>query len=86
MPPLVPASMKPIPSSCSAAARRTLSRQLELPPSITTSPGSSSSPRRVTVPSVGSPAGTITHTTRGASSAATSSSSDATWVSALKAS
>src|SRR3712207_2282592 len=47
---------------------------LELPPSTITSPGLSSSARSSTVARVGSPAGTITHTTRGALSASTSSS------------
>ena len=45
----------------------------ELPPSMTTSPGLSSSLSSLTVARVGSPEGTITQTTRGADSASTSS-------------
>src|SRR4051812_27980452 len=46
----------------------------ELPPSTTTSPSLSSSPSSLTVARVGSPEGTITQTTRGASSASTRAS------------
>src|SRR3954470_3360661 len=46
----------------------------ELPPSTTTSPSLSSSPSSSTAARVGSPAGTITQTTRGASSAPTRAS------------
>ena len=67
--------MNPMPSSASRAARRTLSRQFELPPSITTSPGASKDERASTVCSVGSPAGTITHRIRGVARASTHASS-----------
>src|SRR5215210_1975323 len=46
----------------------------ELPPSTITSPGSSSPASSLTVSRVGSPAGTITQTTRGACSVCTSAS------------
>ena len=49
---------------------------LELPPSMTRSPAASSPPSASTVSRVGSPAGTMTHTTRGAASFATRSASD----------
>ena len=65
-----------MPCADSASARRLSSDQRELPPSITMSPCSSSSPSFITVCSVGSPAGTITHTARGASSFPTTSSSE----------
>jgi hypothetical protein len=44
----------------------------EFPPSTTTSPGLSSSLSSLMVARVGSPEGTITHTTRGAERASTS--------------
>src|SRR3954454_19450260 len=50
----------------------------ELPPSTTTSPGLSRSPSSLTVARVGSPEGTITQTTRGASSASTRAGSEST--------
>ena len=62
-PPLVPASMKPMRRPSRSLPRRTESCQLELPPSITTSPGCSRPANSVTTPSVGSPDGTMTHTT-----------------------
>jgi hypothetical protein len=65
-----------MPFGASASARRLSSVQRVLPPSMTTSPASSSSPSFMTVCSVGSPAGTITHTARGRSSFRTSSSSE----------
>jgi hypothetical protein len=75
-----------MPAAATALDRRTLSSQLELPPSMTTSPAASRSVSSATVVSVGSPDGTITHTTRGVSSAATRSASDPTSEAALKAS
>jgi hypothetical protein len=45
-----------------------------LPPSIRTSPGASAAASDPTACSVGSPAGTITHTVRGGVSAATNAS------------
>src|SRR3954468_11715832 len=62
--------------SLSISARRLSSVQRVLPPSITVSPASSSSPSFSTVCSVGSPAGTMIHTIRGFSSFSTISSSD----------
>src|SRR5215207_8560166 len=63
-----------MPRSCSAAARRTSSCQFVLPPSTIVSPWSMRSASASTVCSVGSPAGTMTHTVRGGSSLETSSS------------
>src|SRR3954453_4474271 len=76
-----------MPRAASAEPRRTSSCQLLLPPSTIRSPGCSRSASWLTVDSVGSPAGTITHTARGASSLETRSSSDeaprAPWPSAV---
>ena len=58
----------------SASACTLSSVNLELPPSTTTSPALSSSPSSRTVARVGSPEGTITQTTRGASRASTRAS------------
>src|SRR2546428_4026855 len=61
--------------SRSVRLRRTSSLKEELPPSMSVSPGSRRRARSVTTCSVGGPAGTITHATRGALSLATKSSS-----------
>src|SRR5207245_3586223 len=74
-PPLVPTSRKLIFRSRSVRLRRTSSLKEELPPSMSVSPGSRRRARSVTTCSVGGPAGTITHATRGALSLATKSSS-----------
>lgn len=63
--------------SASSAAFFLSSLKREFPPSMSRSPGSSSSRSSSTVSRVASPAGTITHTMRGASSADTSSASEA---------
>src|SRR3954453_9682673 len=67
-----------MPFSPSMSACTLSSVNLELPPSTTTSPGLSSSPSSLTVARVGSPAGTMTQTTRGAVSASTSAGSEST--------
>ena len=67
-----------MPLSFAPAARRCESRKFELPPSTSTSPGSSRPSRVSQLCSVASPAGTIIHATRGGSSLATSSSSEVT--------
>ncbi len=74
-PPETPASTKPIPVAPSSDAWAGASFQWELPPSITTSPRSSTDPSAVTVERVGSPEGTITQTARGGVSSSRSSSS-----------
>src|SRR5690348_5947004 len=63
-----------MPFSASSSACSLSSVNLELPPSTTTSPSSSNSPSSWIVDRVGSPAGTITQTTRGACKALTSAS------------
>jgi hypothetical protein len=70
-PPDTPQSQNPMPFSANAAACTLSSVYLELPPSITRSPGDRMSPSEATVPAVIFPAGTITHVTRGGLSAAT---------------
>src|SRR6478672_13754230 len=71
MPPLTPQSTYPIFFSASSLAFSKSSVKRELPPSMTRSPGSSRSASLATVSRVGSPAGTMTHTTRGAARALT---------------
>ena len=68
--------MKWMPLAFISSAWRLESFQLELPPSMTRSPGSSSSPSRVMFSSVALPDGTITQTVRGADSLDTRSSTE----------
>src|SRR5215217_1396158 len=65
-----------MPFGLSCSWRRLSSVQRELPPSTIVSPSSSSWPSFSTVLSVGSPAGTMIHTVRGASSRPPRPSSD----------
>ena len=65
-----------MPLGVSASWRALSSTHLELPPSMIVSPSSSSSASWSTVLWVASPAGTMTHTERGASSLDTRSSSE----------
>ena len=67
-----------MPLGANAAACAWSSVYRELPPSMMMSPASSTSPSEATVARVGSPDGTITQTTRGVRSAATSASSEST--------
>src|SRR6476620_1465685 len=71
MPPETPQSTKPIPLAFNIFACSMSSVKRELPPSMTRSPLSSRSPSLEMVSWVAGPAGTITHTVRGASSALT---------------
>ena len=57
-----------MPGALSVAARARSSVHFELPPSMIMSPRCSSDASSSTVPCVGSPAGTMIHTMRGASS------------------
>src|SRR5487761_1833506 len=65
-----------MPRAWSSAERRLSSVHFELPPSTIASPGSSRSASFFTVCSVASPAGTMIHTSLGACSFCTSSSSE----------
>src|SRR5579864_5534470 len=58
-----------MPFAASVSARRTSSWKCVLPPSMIVSPGATSALSSAMVDSVGAPAGTMTHTARGASSA-----------------
>src|SRR4051812_2481498 len=74
-PPETPVPMKRSPFSRHSSVRRRVSRNCELPPSITMSPSSSSGSSSPITPSTGAPALTITRIRRGFSSASTNSSS-----------
>jgi hypothetical protein len=65
MPPLTPASTKPMPSAASCSPWRIESRKFEFPPSTTTSSGASSRCSSAMASSVGEPEGIMTHTARG---------------------
>lgn len=73
-PPEMPAPTKWMPRSRSSFSRRLVSSKWALPPSMTTSPSSSSGANSWMTASVGSPAFTMTTRRRGRSSAATNSS------------
>ncbi len=73
-PPEIPAPTKWIPRSRSSRSRRRVSSKWALPPSMMTSPSSSSGANSWITASVGSPAFTMTTRRRGRSSAATNSS------------
>ncbi len=60
-----------MPFGASSRARRTSSFQKVLPPSISVSPGSSRAASSAIAASVAAPAGSMTHTARGVSSART---------------